>query len=236
MEDDEDGVGPALPPAAAAALEVAVRPALVAGTRLLRVAGAILQVVDGHGEPGWASCAGDLAEALGRAAAPLWSGPAREVLATGVAVRTSNLAAEDRWPELSGSLGADGVGGLLCVPVEGPAGPVGSLTVVRRPDRAWEGHEADSAATYAGVLASLLLLAAESETRAQVIVQLEHALQHRVTIEQAKGILMEREGLDAATAFDRLRRAARAARRRVGEVAAVVVDGQPLPRADDGHH
>jgi AmiR/NasT family two-component response regulator len=86
---------------------------------------------------------------------------------------------------------------------------------------------------YGGVVAGLLRVAGESETRAQVIAQLQHALQHRVTIEQAKGILMEREGLDPAAAFDRLRRAARATRRRVGEVAAEVAAGQRLPEPDD---
>jgi AmiR/NasT family two-component response regulator len=52
-------------------------------------------------------------------------------------------------------------------------------------------------------------------------------------IEQAKGILMEREGLDPAAAFDRLRRAARADRRRVGEVAAEVVGGEVPPEPED---
>jgi AmiR/NasT family two-component response regulator len=87
--------------------------------------------------------------------------------------------------------------------------------------------------TYGVVLAGLLRVAGESETRAQVITQLEHALRHRVMIEQAKGILMEREGLDPAAAFDRLRRAARADRRRVGEVAAEVVGGEVPPEPED---
>ena len=83
--------------------------------------------------------------------------------------------------------------------------------------------------TYAGVVASLVGAAAESERSSQVIDQLEHALHHRVVIEQAKGILMEREQLDPPGAFDRLRKAARARRRRVSEVATEVVAGQPLP-------
>jgi AmiR/NasT family two-component response regulator len=53
-------------------------------------------------------------------------------------------------------------------------------------------------------------------------------------IEQAKGILMEREQLDPAGAFDRLRKAARARRRRVSEVAAEVVAGDPLPPPSNG--
>jgi GAF domain-containing protein len=127
------------------------------------------------------------------------------------------------------------VRGLLCVPVEGPAGPAGTLTVVRRPDRPWQAREVESLVTYAGVIATLVRTAAEAERTSQLIDQLEHALHHRVVIEQAKGILMEREQLDPAGAFDRLRRAARARRRRVSEVAAEVVAGHPLPEPSNGN-
>jgi hypothetical protein len=234
MEDYEDGVEQAIaPPPTAQALEAAVRPALVAATRLFLVAGVILAVVDERGEPGWAVAAGDLAELLERATGPLWAGPCQEVLGSGTLVRTSSLPDDQRWPELAAALGFAGVNSLLCVPVEGAAGPVGALTAVRRPDRPWQVHEVESVMTYGVLLAGLLRVAGESETRAQVITQLEHALRHRVMVEQAKGILMEREGLDPAAAFDRLRRAARAARRRVGEVAAEVVGGEVPPEPED---
>jgi GAF domain-containing protein len=233
MEDYEDGAEEVIAPPASEALEAAVRPALVAATRLFLVAGVVLVVVDERGELAFQVAAGDLAELLERAIGPLWAGPSREVVTGGSLVRTSTLRDDSRWPELAAALGFAGVNSLLCVPVEGAAGPAGALTVVRRPDRPWEVHEVESVMLYGGVVAGLLRVAGESETRAQVIAQLEHALQHRVTIEQAKGMLMERDGLDPAAAFDRLRRAARAARRRVGEVAAEVVAGQDLPDLDD---
>jgi hypothetical protein len=157
-----------------------------------------------------------------------------EVLGSGSLVRTSiSLPDEALWPDLAAALGPTGVTSLLCVPVDGPAAPAAALTVVRRPDRPWQAHEVDAVLTYGGVLAALLRVAGDSATRAQVIDQLQHALRHRVTIEQAKGILMEREGLDQAAAFDRLRGAARAARRRVGEVAAEVGAGRALPTPED---
>jgi ANTAR domain-containing protein/GAF domain-containing protein len=233
MEDYEDGPEEVIAPPASEALEAAVRPALVAATRLFLVAGVVLVVVDERGELAFQVAAGDLAELLERAIGPLWAGPCREVVTGGSLVRTSTLRDDSRWPELATALGFAGVNSLLCVPVEGAAGPAGALTVVRRPDRPWEVHEVESVMLYGGVVAGLLRVAGESETRAQVIAQLEHALQHRVTIEQAKGILMERDGLDPAAAFDRLRRGARAARRRVGEVAAEVVAGQDPPDPDD---
>jgi len=233
MEDYEGGLDQGVPEPSplpgGELLDSVVRPALVAATRLFLVAGVALVLVDEAGELQAAVAAGDLAQALEEVAPQLWSGPSVEVLASGAAVCTTNLPGEARWPALAGRPELAGVNSLLCVPVEGAAGPAGTLTAVRRPDRPWQAQEVEALLTYAGVVASLVGAAAESERTTQIIDQLEHALHHRVVIEQAKGILMEREQLDAAGAFDRLRKAARARRRRVSEVAAEVVAGQALP-------
>ena len=58
--------------------------------------------------------------------------------------------------------------------------------------------------------------------------QLESALERRAVIERAKGIVMERHGLDEREAFDRLRDHARAGNRRVVDVATL---GRRGPRA-----
>jgi hypothetical protein len=242
MEDYKGGLEQGVPepspsPPGGELLDSVVRPALVAATRLFLVAGVVLVLVDEAGELHGAVAAGDLAQALEDVAPHLWSGPSVEVLASGAAVRTTNLPGEARWPALAGRPELAGVNGLLRVPVEGAAGPAGTLTAVRRPDRPWQAQEVEALLTYAGVVASLVRAAAESERTTQIIDQLEYALHHRVVIEQAKGILMEREQLDPAGAFDRLRKAARARRRRVSEVAAEVVAGQTLPPSDgNGGH
>jgi hypothetical protein len=56
------------------------------------------------------------------------------------------------------------------------------------------------------------------------VAQLEAALDSRVVIEQAKGILTERHDLSIDDAFELLRYAARTARMRIHELAAEVVD------------
>lgn len=58
--------------------------------------------------------------------------------------------------------------------------------------------------------------------------QLESALQRRGTIERAKGILMERHGVDDRQAFELLRRQARSSNRRVLELALAVSEGHAL--------
>ena len=58
--------------------------------------------------------------------------------------------------------------------------------------------------------------------------QLEGALERRARIERAKGILMERHGVQEREAFELLRDHARATGRRVVDVAQTVLDGHAL--------
>ena len=59
--------------------------------------------------------------------------------------------------------------------------------------------------------------------------QLQHALESRVVIEQAKGILAERHGLELEEAFQLLRRAARSNRLKIRELAARIRPGCETP-------
>jgi AmiR/NasT family two-component response regulator len=65
---------------------------------------------------------------------------------------------------------------------------------------------------------------------------LEGAFGRRALIERAKGILMERHSVDAVAAFEMLRDHARAANRKLGDVATAVVDGHRLlPKRPEVH-
>ena len=61
--------------------------------------------------------------------------------------------------------------------------------------------------------------------------QLNHALNSRIVIEQAKGMVAEREGLDMEGAFALLRNHARNHNARLADVAGAVIDGA-LPAAE----
>src|SRR5829696_4873244 len=82
---------------------------------------------------------------------------------------------------------------------------------------------------YAGLMASLLSAATTAQVKGRLADQLQAALEHRWLIEQAKGVIMGREELDAQAAFERLRGAARSSTRRLADVAKDVTGGQPLP-------
>jgi hypothetical protein len=59
--------------------------------------------------------------------------------------------------------------------------------------------------------------------------QLENALQSRVTIEQAKGIVAERYGLDVEEAFQLIRRAARTNRMKLHDLVRAIRPGEEAP-------
>jgi hypothetical protein len=117
----------------------------------------------------------------------------------------------------------------LSVPVELAGGPTGTLDAYVRSERRWNESEVSALQACAGVVANLLGQAVAAWTQGRLARQLQIALEHRVVIEQAKGALMEREGVDASIAFERLRSVARSRHRTVVEVADDVLAGVPLP-------
>jgi len=68
----------------------------------------------------------------------------------------------------------------------------------------------------------------EAQRLNEKVEQLETAIERRAVIERAKGILMERHGIDDRAAFERLRDHARSSSRRVVEIAQAVLDGHAL--------
>ena len=86
----------------------------------------------------------------------------------------------------------------------------------------WEPHDVQAAIEVA------LRRHREAERLSEKVEQLQTALDRRTVIERAKGILMERHGIDEQEAFQRLRERARSGGRRVVEVAQAVLEGHPL--------
>jgi AmiR/NasT family two-component response regulator len=76
------------------------------------------------------------------------------------------------------------------------------------------------------VIERLLEMNTQLRVRAE---QLETALQSRIVIEQAKGIIAERYGVSLDRAFEILRRAARNNRIRVHALASRVIDERTTP-------
>jgi GAF domain-containing protein len=157
----------------------------------------------------------------------VYEGPCVDAFERGDTVAATDVATDPRWPAFGPMAGEQRVHGLLGVPVV-LEGPVGTLNVYSTTPHEWDDGEVEAIQAYARIVASVLRSAVEAHIQGKVTEQLQYALDRRVVIEQAKGILMEREGLDPGAAFERIRGQARSNRERVIDVARRLVAGKPL--------
>jgi GAF domain-containing protein len=164
-------------------------------------------------------------------------GPCVDAFVKDDAVVTDDLAADPRWPRVAEQVGVLGIRGMIGVPVHLSGIPVASLDVyVDRPYR-WDRTEQQALLRYADVIGSLTEAALAAHHAGELADQLNYALDHRVPIERGVGFLMARDGVGHADAFNRLRRAARSSRRKIGDVAQELLEGGRLPdepRTEEG--
>jgi GAF domain-containing protein len=139
----------------------------------------------------------------------------------------ADVATDRRWPSFGRLAREHHIHGVLGVPVDLESGVVGTLNVYSTDRHDWGDDEVEAIQAFARIMASVLRTAVEAHLQGKVTEQLQYALDRRVIIEQAKGILMEREGIDQRDAFELLRRRARDNREQVIEVARRVVAGVP---------
>jgi GAF domain-containing protein len=155
-------------------------------------------------------------------------GPCVDSLVTDRIVFTEDLASDPRWPELRRQVGSLGVRAILGVPLHVGATAVGSLNVYRFAPGPWQANDLDGITAFGTVVEQLLAAAMLARERHTIVDQLTRALESRVTIERAVGVVMATMDLDPVRAFDALRRRARSRRVRVAEVAAEVVESRQL--------
>jgi GAF domain-containing protein len=115
----------------------------------------------------------------------------------------------DTWPEYAPAAEDIGFRGILGLPLVLDDRRVGSLDVYHAEPRQWTEDEVDAAQALADVGAAYILNASELTERQRTAEQLQSALESRVVIEQAKGVLAERLGIPTEDAFQRIRATAR---------------------------
>jgi hypothetical protein len=136
------------------------------------------------------------------------------------------VAGDGRWPTFSAEAARVGFGSVYALPMRLRTETIGALNLFhRRPARL-----TDAGLRLAQGLADVatigILQQRAIQRGADLADQLQTALNSRLIIEQAKGVLAEREQVDMSAAFDVLRRYARRTGRKLSEVAAAVVSGE----------
>jgi GAF domain-containing protein len=205
---------------------------VVAAKQLFEADGAGLMLIDRQGQLRWASASDQTAQAAEDGQERLAQGPCMAAFSQRSPAVMRDISAEPEWGELAQVLMSEGIYAALSVPVELDGTAIGTLDIYSAAPWDWDDSELATAQAYAGLVASLLAAAVTAKVKGRLADQLQAALEHRWLIEQAKGMVMVRERLDAQAAFERLRRAARSSSRRLADVARDVTAGKPLPLAN----
>ena len=145
---------------------------------------------------------------------------------TGLPVVNQDLAAVNgRWPRFATEALCAGFQSVHALPMRLRGTVIGALNLCDTR----EGPLPDDTIRLGQALADVAtigLLQARAINRRDILTeQLQAALNSRILIEQAKGVLAERRHLDMEQAFTLLRTEARNTNRRLSELARAVVDG-----------
>ncbi len=153
-------------------------------------------------------------------------GPCLEAYATGERVTHPNLSdAIDRWPQFAPEALHTGFRSVDALPLRLRSEVVGAANLFRRDIGGMSEADLSLARALADV-AAIAILQDQALHKAEVRVgQLQNALDSRVFIEQAKGMVAERAKSDMVQSFESLRNYARSQRRHLTQVAREIVDG-----------
>jgi GAF domain-containing protein len=152
-------------------------------------------------------------------------GPCWDCYHTGDVIISADMAAGSRWPRFAPVAVAAGYPSVCAVPMRLKQNRIGCLNLfmskpVRLPD-----PDIALAQALADV-ATIAIVQDEANSAADVRErQLQHALNSRIVIEQAKGMIAAQADVDMHDAFTRLRAHARNNNLRLTDVAAAIISG-----------
>jgi GAF domain-containing protein len=153
-------------------------------------------------------------------------GPCLECFSTGAAITVHDLRSVELWPLFATEARAAGYLGVCAFPLRLRDDVIGTLNIFMVDPVALGEQDLQICQALADVATIAILQHQAVEQAENLSGQLQQALDSRVAIEQAKGILAERFHLEMNDAFTRLRRFARSSNQRLSEVASAVVLGQ----------
>lgn len=150
-------------------------------------------------------------------------GPCLECYRTGRQVACADLpGALVRWPVFAPEALRAGFGSVFAVPMRLRDQVIGSLNLLRHQANALSPGDLLVAQALADVATIGILQQRAADESRLLTERLQHALNSRVVIEQAKGVISERSGRDMQDAFAALRSYARDHNLRLVEVAEAV--------------
>ncbi|HWH00837.1 MAG TPA: GAF and ANTAR domain-containing protein [Pilimelia sp.] len=198
--------------------------------QLLDIDAAGLLLADQHGALSLMASSSEQARLVELFALQHDEGPCLDCYRSGEPVAHPDLAQPDPpWPRFVALARESGFRGVYSLPMRLRADIIGVLSLFRLTPGQLSIEDLRVARAIADVATISLLYQRVSRERLVLVEQLQTALNSRIAIEQAKGVLAERLGLDMDGAFALLRDHARRAGRLLSAVAADVIAGRLTP-------
>ncbi len=194
--------------------------------KLLDVSAAGLLLADPRGELRVVAASSETARLLELFQLQNDQGPCLECFRTGQPVWAADLDAQaQRWPRFAAAARQAGFAAVQALPMRLRDQVIGALNLFRASPGAFDPGDVRIGQALADV-ATISLLHERSLRHSDIMnEQLQSALNSRVVIEQAKGKLAERLGLDMEQAFGLLRDYARSHNLRLADLAQAFIDG-----------
>lgn len=192
--------------------------------RLLDVASAGLLLADGHGKLHLAAASSERTEDVEHFQLQREQGPCVDCFHRGEPVLVADLRQErERWPQFVPAAEAAGFRSVHALPMRLRDTVLGTLGLFGTHTGTLDDEDLHLGQALADVASLALVVNRASADQATINRQLQEALNSRVVLEQAKGVLAQTGGLDMDQAFAVLRRYARDHSHNLGEVAARTV-------------
>jgi len=150
-------------------------------------------------------------------------GPCLDAFRTGKPVTHSDLASTNPWPRFGRAATAGGFRSVHAFPMRLRDIVLGTLNLFMANPGPLSDADVAVAQAFAHAATIALLQDKAASDAQELTAQLQGALNSRIIIEQAKGTIAERDGIEMDEAFDRLRSYARTHSKKLADIAQAVV-------------
>src|SRR3954447_9054592 len=155
-------------------------------------------------------------------------GPCIDAIASAAPVAVPDIAAGDaseRWPDYIIAAKTAGIQAVAGIPMLADQVAIGAVNLYDSQPRDWSAEDLRVATIFASIATAYLTHASAARQEQRTAEQLQQALNTRLIIEQAKGVLATQRETTVDEAFERLRAYAREHSARIHDVSRAVVEG-----------
>jgi GAF domain-containing protein len=154
------------------------------------------------------------------------AGPCVEAFHRGEPVVLTEIAEQAPWQAYRDAAAASNYAAVIGMPLMVGEHRIGSLNIYDRQPRDWAADDVDAATALAEIATAYVVRAGQLARTVDLAGQLQHALDSRIVIEQAKGVLSRAHAISVGAAFELLRSHSRSHNQPIRDIAQAVVHEQ----------